>query len=151
MQHTDLLTRGMARTEDFVTQQRWLEGEPAATFLAERWAKQPCAPSPSAGQKCQVLSVSVCHCGQRQDSERKPQVVQAAESQQTAEWAPGAACLLSKEPRALLSVPLLGKCHLLHVCQDMPPSPALSTLLLPSPRIEIDLFAPLLSLLIKPM
>lgn len=43
MQHTDLLTQGMAGTEDFVTQQRWLEGEPAATFPAEGWAKQPCA------------------------------------------------------------------------------------------------------------
>jgi len=88
-----------------------------------------------------VPSLSVCHCGQRQDSERKPQVVRAAESQQTAEWAPGAACLLSEESGALLSVPLLGKHHLLRVCWDMLPSPAPSSLLLPPPsRVETDLF-----------
>lgn len=146
MQHADLLTQGMACAEGFVAQQRWREGEPAATFPVEGGQSSPVPPVPRLVRKCQaclicIPSLSVCHCGQRQDLERKPQVVQAAESQQTAEWAPGAACLLSKELRALLSVPLLGEHHLLHVCQDTPPSPALSTLLLPPPsRIQIDLF-----------
>lgn len=68
-------------------------------------------------------------------------MVQAAESQQTAEWAPGAAGLFTEEPGALLCVLLLRRHPLLYVWWDMLPFPALSSALFPPPsRVETDLF-----------
>lgn len=144
MQHTDLPAQGDAVHGGFSGSLEVAGRGTSCCFPSGQ--SSPVPPVPPLVRKRQaclisVPSLSVCHCGQRQDSERKPQVVRAAESQKTAEWAPGAAGLLSEEPGALLSVPLLGKHPLLHVCWDMPPSSAPSPLLLPPPsRVETDLF-----------
>lgn len=122
--------------ERFLSQGRWLEGEPDAVFLVEGWAKQACAPSASAGQKVAGMSHlrSFTFCVSLwAEARRREETTSSLGSWvlATAEWAPGAACFLSKEPAALLSVPLLGKHLLLHVCWDMLPSSAPSPLLLP--------------------
>lgn len=120
--------------EGFLAQWRWLEGEPDAVFLLEGWAKQACALGASAGWKVAGMfhlhSFIFCmslwaEARLREETTSGPGCQVSA----TTEWAQGATCFLSREPAALLSVNLLGKHRLLHVCWDMLLSSAPSPLL----------------------